>query len=153
MYTTTHTTDSSFSRNGCRVWGQLHGEREDVCAALLAEGRPVSDTTAGLQETEPLEETAREEWKHRELLQARLRLIDDALDRLMAGAYGRCSQCGRPIEQERLTDDPAVSFCLVCQKGRLNTWAHREGQWAMDPGVLDLIPRGELCEATKDTQT
>jgi hypothetical protein len=50
------------------VWNRLHGEREDLCEALVKEETEVK----------------------RHLLQARLRSIDDALDRLMSGsALGR----------------------------------------------------------------
>jgi len=50
------------------VWNRLHGEREELCEALVKE------------ETEG----------KRQMLQARLRRIDDALDRLMSGsALGR----------------------------------------------------------------
>ncbi len=57
--------------------------------------------------------TGTENW-HRELLQVRLRKIDDALDRLMAGSYGNCSKCGRWIEDTKLDFDPAIAFCLEC---------------------------------------
>jgi len=49
------------------IWNRLHGEREDLCEALVKE------------ETEA----------KRQILQARLRNIDDALDRMMSGSYGR----------------------------------------------------------------
>ncbi len=45
------------------VWNSLHGEREEICEALVKE----------------------EADGKRHLLQARLRSIDDALDRLMSG--------------------------------------------------------------------
>jgi RNA polymerase-binding transcription factor DksA len=115
--TTTPVIDNSFAQNGGHIWSRLHSEREDVCAALLGGARPVNDTLMGLQETEPSEENSRElEWKRRELLQARLRQIDDALDRLFSGAYGHCSDCGKRITQKRLAADPAVSCCLPCQQ-------------------------------------
>ena len=47
------------------LWNRLHGEREDICEALLKDS----------------EETAKE---RREALQARLRKVDDELDRLMS---------------------------------------------------------------------
>jgi hypothetical protein len=47
------------------VWNRLHGEREEICEALL------NEQTEG----------------RRRILQARLRGIDDALDRLMPGSY------------------------------------------------------------------
>ena len=46
------------------VWNRLHGEREDICEALLKRCEPASKV----------------------LLQARLRTVDDALDRLMSGS-------------------------------------------------------------------
>ena len=53
------------------IWNRLHGEREDICEALLKRPAPASDA--------------------QELLQARLRSIDDALDRLMSGSYDSAS--------------------------------------------------------------
>jgi hypothetical protein len=49
------------------VWSRLHGEREDICEALLNE-----------------RERTPEADERRELLQARLQSIDDALDELMS---------------------------------------------------------------------
>jgi len=46
------------------AWNRLHGEREDICETLLKE------TTES----------------RRKVLQARLRNVDDALDRLMSGS-------------------------------------------------------------------
>jgi hypothetical protein len=46
------------------TWNRLHGEREDICEALLKAG--------------PKE--------RQESLQARLRKVDDALDRLMSSS-------------------------------------------------------------------
>ena len=78
------------------IWNRLHGEREDICEALIRLGSPASDA-------------------NRELLQARLRKVDDALDRLMAGSYGNCSQCGRAIADARLEMDPALDLCSECE--------------------------------------
>lgn len=47
------------------IWNQLHGEREDICESLLKDFGPAPD-------------------ERRELLQSRLRKVDDALDRLMS---------------------------------------------------------------------
>ena len=54
---------------GGLVWNRLHGEREDICEALLREGSE----------------------SNRNVLHARLRNVDDALDRLMSGFYGKRS--------------------------------------------------------------
>ena len=95
------------------VWNRLHSEREDICEALLKEARP------GFEPSSPTRVMSKEEavnainW-HRELLQARLRKVDDALDRLMSGSYGECSKCGRWIEDTKLHFDPAIAFCIEC---------------------------------------
>lgn len=47
------------------LWNQLHGEREDICEALLKDSEEVGK-------------------ERREVLQARLRKVDDELDRLMS---------------------------------------------------------------------
>lgn len=73
------------------LWNRLHSEREGICETLL------KDTGA-----------------RKELLQARLRKVDDALDRLMAGSYGRCSKCGHSIDDSRLEIDPVLGLCLDC---------------------------------------
>jgi DnaK suppressor protein len=38
--------------------------------------------------------------------------IDDALERLDAGTYGRCERCGDPIEFARLEAIPYATLCL-----------------------------------------
>ncbi len=105
--------DVPVDRNGGLVWHRLHSEREDICEALLKE--PV-DGFASETATHRLskENAARTSNWHKELLQARLRKIDDALDRLMAGSYGNCSKCGKWIEDTKLDFDPAIEFCLGC---------------------------------------
>jgi len=77
------------------IWNRLHGEREDICETLVGISGPNSTID-------------------RELLQARLRKLDDALDRLMSGSYGNCCQCGRGIKETELDADPATSLCLNC---------------------------------------
>ena len=98
--------------NGGTVWYRLHSEREDICEALLKESAPRHEVPTGEQ---LLKEDARPaaNW-HRELLQERLRKVDDALDRLMSGSYGNCSKCGKWIEDTKLDFDPAIAFCLCC---------------------------------------
>jgi DnaK suppressor protein len=109
----------SFLHKGCEAWGRLHTEREDVCEALLKEATSVRNASSEQESDLPAESMSREmQWRRREVLQARLRQIDDALDRLMAGAYGRCSDCGTGIEEKRLSLDPAASLCLACQTER-----------------------------------
>lgn len=83
---------------GGLIWHRLHGEREEICEALLKRRPVVGD-------------------ERKEMLRARLRKIDDALDRVLSGSYGNCSKCGRPIEKSRLEIDPALGLCLTCWAG------------------------------------
>lgn len=97
---TIHLVDIPVSGNEGSIWHRLHGEREDICKALLKEFEPSSQAE-----------------HRRQLLQDRLRKIDDALDRLMSGSYGICSTCGRPVEEAALRGDAAWAVCLEC-------WGH-----------------------------
>ena len=44
-----------------------------------------------------------------------LALVDAALARLVAGMYGTCLRCGRPIAPERLAALPWAAYCIACQ--------------------------------------
>jgi DnaK suppressor protein len=56
--------------------------------------------------------TRREAEAEREVvLQQRLALLDEALERLDAGTYGRCIRCDEPIPAERLELLPTATTC------------------------------------------
>ena len=57
----------------------------------------------------------------RQLLQS----IDAALDRIDEGEYGKCANCGQPIQEKRLEAVPWARHCIHCQ---------------------DMIERGQLSE-------
>ncbi|HEU5288489.1 MAG TPA: TraR/DksA C4-type zinc finger protein [Candidatus Limnocylindria bacterium] len=46
------------------------------------------------------------------MFEARIRQIDDALERLEAGTYGTCLVCGQPIPDERLEAIPDTPYCV-----------------------------------------
>jgi len=72
---------------------------------------------AGLLESEASEEYTREiRWQHRSQLEARLRDIIEAQDRLLDGDYGTCAECADQIGNNRLMADPAVRLCIACQR-------------------------------------
>lgn len=96
--------------NGGEVWNRLHSEREDICEVMLKDCQVKYGVN---READAPRDPATANW-HRELLQVRLRKIDDALDRLMSGSYGNCSKCGKWIEDTKLAFDPAIEFCLSC---------------------------------------
>lgn len=41
--------------------------------------------------------------------------IDQALERVQAGTYGNCQECGRPISRERLEAVPHARLCITCK--------------------------------------
>lgn len=62
---TIHLVDIPIGGEAGSMWNRLHGEREEICEALLKDHAIVAG-------------------ERRERLQSRLRTIDDALDRLMS---------------------------------------------------------------------
>ncbi len=109
---------NSIGRTVGAVWYRLHSEREDICDALNKEylAGQLANRPRGLAMSK--EEATRTENWHRELLQSRLRKIDDALDRMLSGSFGHCSKCGRWIEDPKLNFDPAIAFCISCWEKR-----------------------------------
>lgn len=119
---TIHLAEIPIGGKGGFIWNRLHGEREEICETLIKRCEP------GSQGHQP-----------RELPQARLRRVDDALDRLMAGSYGICSECGRAIEDATLDVDPAWALCAQCSERELNTNHDRN-----ENELSEVEPRSEL---------
>ena len=44
-----------------------------------------------------------------------LKLIEEALKRLVNGEYGKCQECGEPISEGRLKIRPYAVFCVKCK--------------------------------------
>lgn len=120
----TRVIDSSVPGAGAPLWYRLHSEREGICEALLNDAEPKTSLLHGVAHDQSSSSAG---W-HRELLQARLRKIDDALDRLMSGSYGNCCKCGRWIEDTKLAFDPAVAFCVEC-------WQREQAQAASSRSI------------------
>lgn len=45
-----------------------------------------------------------------------LRLIEEALDRIVSGDYGTCMECDTPIPVKRLKALPWARYCVSCQE-------------------------------------
>ncbi len=119
--------DSPFVANPAQLWELLQAQREEVSRELLSEGRLCQCAGGGLLESEASEEYTREiRWRHRGQLEARLRDINDAQDRLIDGGYGRCVECAEEIQRNRLLVDPAASLCIGCQRSREEERASNE---------------------------
>ena len=56
-----------------------------------------------------------------------LRAIEAAMLRVADGSYGRCEQCGTPIEFRRLQLTPFASRCFDCQASYERTHYQRTG--------------------------
>lgn len=62
----------------------------------------VSQTTADLEVS-----TASRSWQ-------RLHNTEAAIERVLAGTYGQCTECGEPISFERLDALPLAICCVTC---------------------------------------
>ena len=49
-------------------------------------------------------------------LETKLQNIDDALERMETGSYGKCESCGKKISEERLNLIPEAKTCSDCNK-------------------------------------
>lgn len=109
--------NSLFIGSGGETWNWLQNLKEEVSRDLLGEGPLCQSEMLGLREGEESKANAWDiEWVHRAQLEARLREIIDAQDRLLDGTYGKCLECGEQIVTGRLLADPAAYLCLQCQK-------------------------------------
>jgi DnaK suppressor protein len=66
------------------------------------------DATASQGTSEALEEEA--------IISETLTLVEDALQRIADGTYGKCRECGRSIEPARLEAVPWAEYCLEDQE-------------------------------------
>ena len=48
--------------------------------------------------------------------QGTLELVHEALDRIQAGTFGRCQECGEPIAKPRLQALPYTRHCIQCAR-------------------------------------
>ena len=103
---------------------QLRGQRASLLQLLGAQraALPSADEAAA-QHLEHVEDTSAREAQERELesaLDAResaeLAAIDAALERLHAGHYGMCLDCGGAIAPARLHASPEAARCIHCQE-------------------------------------
>lgn len=51
-----------------------------------------------------------------EVVEAQRARVRAALERLDAGTYGRCIDCGKPLPPERLEAKPDAERCVDCQQ-------------------------------------
>jgi len=109
---------------------RLLKERE----ALLAE---VHKKVQGLSAAERVSDDEQAQRLHEDfvhlrlsLLDAeRLRLVNEALDRIEVGDYGLCLNCDQPIPAKRLEAVPWTRYCLKCQDELGSQWQSESEDW------------------------
>ena len=101
---------------------RLAQERAELVAQLnlRADNPPDITATTGLGETEHVSSGVEQLVQAALNARARARLgdLDDALQRIREGSYGRCERCGTDISLARLDAIPAVRLCVRCQQDR-----------------------------------
>ncbi len=137
----THLIEIPVGGKGGFIWNRLHSEREDICEAMTKE----SPSMYGVETTASIVNG------HRELLQARLRIVDEALDRLMSGSYGHCSNCGKWVGDDELDLDPATSKCLSCSKSPDQIGADNSTQELIQVSDSDLSVSAATTELALET--
>jgi DnaK suppressor protein len=68
----------------------------------------------------------------------KLRLVEEALDRLESGHYGICLACEEPIPAKRLRALSWARYCLTCQE---TTGAELDREWMASRPHMSAIHR------------
>ena len=98
------------------LWELLQAEKESISHEIVADG-PLPHDATSLNEGEPWDDADEQMMRrHRGILEARLRELNDAQDRLIDGGYGVCRDCRNKISEKRLQADPAAPLCIDCQR-------------------------------------
>jgi DnaK suppressor protein len=88
---------------------------EALAELLLARGDGTAD-----DEHDPEGTPLSAEWSRmagvRDALARTARELESARERLAAGGYGVCAQCGRPIGAGRLAARPTAALCIDCAR-------------------------------------
>jgi RNA polymerase-binding protein DksA len=85
-------------------------QKGDWEATPEAQSAPEPDENDLADRTEDFEERS----ATLNVLEARLKDIQDALKKIEDGTYGICEVCGKPIEEDRLEANPAARTCKAC---------------------------------------
>jgi DnaK suppressor protein len=90
---------------------RLGQQKRQIETAIARDLRAIEE----MREATFEDETREVDYRYRQNLQAMLRHLDEALQRLTDKTFGRCVDCGKNIEGKRLQIAPTVSRCLACQ--------------------------------------
>lgn len=92
--------------------------RVEAIRATLAQLTHDREGSNDDDEHDPEGVTLSSEWSRltglAEAAASELRQVDEAIERLDAGTYGICANCGRPIPPGRLEVRPFATHCVAC---------------------------------------
>lgn len=98
---------------------RLLAERAEVLAEIeMLRSRLEAKGDYGLGEGDPMIYQWELNLALRERAEKHLAEIDEALEQLEMGIYGRCERCGKPIEPERLAVLTHTTVCSQCAQRR-----------------------------------
>jgi DnaK suppressor protein len=102
-----------------RLESELAQVRETLAQAGVSAGTVTLDQSSvgRLSRMDALQQQAMAV-ESQERLRIRVRRIEAALDRVRAGSFGKCCQCGAEVEPARLQLDATTVFCGDCQQER-----------------------------------
>ena len=110
------TTNDNFT---AEVRARLEAERAEVVEELEAlSARLETKGDYELGEGDPMIYQWELNLALRDRAEQHLAEIDQALEQIKTGAYGRCERCGRPIDPERLAVLPHTTVCSKCAQRR-----------------------------------
>src|SRR5689334_4935915 len=95
---------------------RLRSEKEQLLSKLNLELHSHDFAGAEQEADYPSQDEIRDmQFSHLEMHYIRLFKINEALERIETGTFGRCLHCGERIENQRLQADPVLALCLSCQ--------------------------------------
>ncbi|MFA6295813.1 MAG: TraR/DksA C4-type zinc finger protein [Patescibacteria group bacterium] len=75
-------------------------------------GDPIFDNTAEAAEVSLYDSNLSVEGN----LEQKLKDVDNALDRIKKGTFGKCENCNKMIDKARLEANPTATYCIECAK-------------------------------------
>lgn len=108
-----------------KIQDHLQKERNKVHTTMqsLKSQDPFSDPDR-LNDNAASDTDAKEEISHErmEALEKELKLhmaeIEETLERIKKGIYGKCQSCGKLIDTDRLAIKPTALYCVSCEQKR-----------------------------------
>jgi RNA polymerase-binding transcription factor DksA len=98
-----------------RIRNELQAELDSLREQQAAVESQLDDRPQfGLGQGDPAAATWEMTLARRQRLETHIGELQDALERIDKGTYGRCQRCGREIDPERLEIVPTTSLCAEC---------------------------------------